>query len=286
MSSQNNKIRYFACIAAAVFIISGCAAQVREPVRVSPGKETVAEALSSLRVQLENAVPFKADGRCLLQYHDEDGKLKREHFPVKLWLNPPVEVYMQGDVAFDPKGIILGSDKEEFWLAVRLKEISGYWYGQWSDKDYPEKLMISPRLVLEALGSVTATAEEKWSLSKEGEFDVLTRQHDGVTTKKIYIGTSDYLIRRIEYFSGDGRVIIFMELSKYRKIAENFFVPGIVKIASGTEGDKGSSVKIILGFVKQVEFTDKQQRRLFVRPPAKDFKHVYKIIRGSIIEQP
>jgi hypothetical protein len=279
-------IRLFVGFAAAILILGGCATQMQKPVRICPGKKSVTESLSSLRVQSENAVPLKADGQCLLQCHDEKGKLKREHFPVKLWMNPPAEFYMQGDVAFDPKGIVLGSNKEEFWLAVRLKEVSGYWYGRWSGKDYPEKLMISPRLVLEALGSVTAVAEEKWSFSKEGEFDVLTRQQGGVTTKKIYIGTSDYLIRRIEYFGGDGRVIIVMELSKYRKITENFFVPGIVKIANGVDGDKGDSVKIILGFVQQVEFTDKQRERLFVRPQAQGFKRIYQIVDGRIIEQP
>jgi hypothetical protein len=286
MMNQRYNYWLFYSFTAAILILGGCAAKMEKPVQVHPERKTVAESLTLLRVQLENAVPLKADGQCLLQYHDEKEKLKREHFPMKLWMNLPVEFYMQGDVAFDPKGIVLGSNKEEFWLAVRLKEVSGYWYGRWSGKDYPEKMMISPRLVLEALGSVTVAAEEKWSLSREGEFDVLTRQQGGVTTKKIYIGTSDYLIRRIEYFSGDGRVIIVMELSKYRKVAENFFVPGIVKIANGAEGDKGDSVKIILGFVKQVEFTDEQQRRLFVRPQAQGFKHIYKVTDGKIVEQP
>lgn len=286
MSSQNNNILFFAGVAAGLFILGGCVAQVREPARVSPGKKSVAESLSSLRLRLESAAPIKADGQCLLQYHDKKGELKREHFPVKLWMNPPVEIYMQGDVAFDPKGIVIGSNNEEFWLAVRLKEVSGYWWGQWSEKDYPGGLMISPRLVLEALGAVAAADEEVWSLSKEGEFDVLIKQEGGIETKKICISTSDYLIRKIEYFSRDGRAIVIMELSKYRKITENFFIPGIVKIANSADSDKGDSVKIILGFVKQMEFTDKQQRQLFSRPHPQGFRHIYKVVDGKIIEQP
>src|SRR4030042_3023485 len=125
-----------------MLIVGGCAGQMPKSVRICPGKESVTESLSLLRVQLESAVPLKEDGQCLLQYTEEKGRTKKENFPVKLWVNPPAEIYMQGDVALDPKGIILGSNKEEFWLAVRLKEVSGYWYGRWSGTDYPEKLMI------------------------------------------------------------------------------------------------------------------------------------------------
>jgi hypothetical protein len=272
--------------AAALIVLCGCAAPIQEPVQVQPAKKTVAESLSALR-QLENAVPLKADGQCLLQYHDEKGKQKREHFPVKMWMNPPVEIYMQGDVAFDPKGIVLGSNKDEFWLAVRLKEISGYWYGRWSERDFPDRLMINPRLVLEALGTVAPEDQESWSLSKEDEFDVLTRRDGGVATKKIYISIGDYLIRKIEYFSAGGRPVIVMELSKYRKVSENFFAPGVVKIANSAEGrNKGDSAQIIFGFINSMNFTDKQREKLFVRPPAKGFKNVYKIIRGKVIKQP
>ena len=255
--------------------------------RVCPGKKSAAESLSSLRMQLENAVPLKADGQCLLQYYDEDKKPKKENFPVKLWVNPPVEIYMQGDVAFDPKGVILGSNEGEFWLAVRLKEISGYWWGRWSEKNCPEKLMISPRLVLEALGTEAVGDEGGWSLSKEGAFDVLTKRESGVEVKKIYINTCDYLVRKIEYLSKDSRAAVVMELDKYKEISKNFFVPGVVKIVNrASNGNKEDSVQITLSSVKPANFTDKQRERLFIRPQPQGFKHIYKIVDGNITEQP
>jgi hypothetical protein len=259
---------------------------MQKPVRVCPGKESIAESLFSLRLQLENAVPLKANGQCLLQYYAEDRKPKKENFPVKLWVNPPVEIYMQGDVAFDPKGIVLGSNKEEFWLAVRLKEVSCYWWGRWSEKSRPEKLMISPKLVLEALGTATVGDEENWSLSNEGAFDVLTKQEGGTETKKIYINNCDYLVRRIEYFDGGGRAAIVMELNKYKKISKDFFVPGVIKIVNCTGSNKEDSVQITLGSVKPANFTDKQRKRLFIRPQEQGVKHIYKIVDGNIIEQP
>jgi hypothetical protein len=257
-------------------------------VRICPGKVSVGESLSLLKAQSENAVPLKADGQCLLQYYNEDKKLKKENFPVKLWVNPPVEIYMQGDVAFDPKGIILGSNKDEFWLAVRLKEISGYWWGRWSEKNYPEKLMISPRLVLEALEALVVEDEGSWSLSKEGGFDVLTKRENGTEVKKIYINTCDYLVRKIEYLGGDdGKVIIVMELDKYSEMSKNFFVPGVIKIVNRASGsNKEDSVQITLSSVKPANFTDKQRERLFIRPQAQGFKQIYEIIDGKIVEQP
>ncbi len=287
MDYQKCDIRLFAGFTTAILILGGCATQMEKKVRICPGKESVAESLSSLKVQSENAVPLRANGQCFLQYYAEDGKPKKENFPVKLWVNPPVEIYVQGDIAFDPKGVILGSNEDEFWLAARLKEVSGYWWGRWSEEGRPEKLMISPRLVLEALGAAAVGDEEGWSLSKEGAFDVLTKRESGIEVKKIYINTCDYLVRRIEYFGGDdGRAIIVMELDKYEKISENFFVPGAVRIVNRAGGNKGDSVQITLGSIKPMELTDKQRGRLFVRPEAQGLKHIYKIVDGNVVEQP
>jgi hypothetical protein len=236
-------------------------------------------------MRLENTSPLKADGQCLLQYYAEDGKPKKENFPVKLWVNPPVEIYMQGDVAFDPKGIVLGSNEDEFWLAIKLKEVSSYWWGRWSEESYPEKLMISPRLVLEALGVAAVGDGENWSLSNEGAFDILTKQEGITETAKIYINNCDYLVRKIEYFNGDGQAAIVMELDKYKEISKNFFVPGVVKIVNRAGRNKGDSVQITLSSVKPMDFTDKQRGRLFVRPQPQGFRHIYKIVDGNVIEQ-
>jgi hypothetical protein len=283
---QKCDIRLFAGFTAVILIFSGCAAQIQKPVRVCPGKESIAESLSSLRLQLENAVPLKANGQCLLRYYAEDRKPKKENFPVKLWVNPPVEIYMQGDVAFDPKGIVLGSNEDEFWLAVRLKEVSSYWLGRWSEESRSEKLMISPRLVLEALGIAAVGDIESWSLSREGAFDVLTKQEGGAKTKKIYINTCDYLVRKIEYFDDDGRATVVTELDKYKELIKGFFVPTFIKIINRTDSNKEDSVQITLSSVKPANFTDKQRKCLFIRPQEQGVKHIYKIVDGNIIEQP
>jgi hypothetical protein len=169
---------------------------------------------------------------------------------------------------------------------VRLKEVSGYWWGRWSEKDYPEKLMISPRLVLEALGIAAVGDEEGWSLSKEGAFDVLTKQKGDAKTRKIYINNCDYLVRKIEYYRDDGRAAVVTELDKYKELIKGFFVPTFIKIINRTDSNKEDLVQITLSSVKPANFTDKQRKRLFVCPQPQGFKHIYKIIDGNIIEQP
>jgi hypothetical protein len=298
-SKPRSNRRLLLTVTSVMLIFAGCAAQMERAVRVCPGKESIAESLSSLRLQLENAVPLKANGQCLLQYYAEDRKPKKENFPVKLWVNPPVEIYMQGDVAFDPKGIALGSSEDEFWLAIKLKEISCYWWGRWSEGSRPEKLMISPRLVLEAFGIAAVGDIESWSLSKEGAFDVLTKQKGGIETKKIYINNGstgspsqaksrdcDYLVRRVEYFDDDGRATVVTELDKYKKISKDFSVPSVIKIINRTDSNKEDSVQITLSSVKPANFTDKQRKRLFIRPQEQGVKHIYKIVDSNIIEQP
>jgi len=282
---QQDSPRLFAGFAAVILILGGCAAQIQKPVRVCPGKKSAAESLSVLKSRSKNATPLKANGQCLLQYYAEDDKPKKENFPVKLWVNPPVEIYMQGDVAFDPRGIVLGSNEDEFWLAMKPKEISSYWWGRWPEESYPEKLMISPRLALEALGVAEVGDIESWSLSNEGAFDVLTEQEGSTKTRKIYINNCDYLVRRIEYFDDDGRAVIVMELDKYKKALNDFFVPTFIRIINYTDGNEENSARITLGSIKSTNFTDKQRRRLFARPQPRGFRHICRIVDGNIVEQ-
>ena len=123
-------------------------------------------------------------------------------------------------------------------------------------------------------------------MSKEGAFDVLTKQEGGSETKKIYIKTCDYLVRKIEYFDDDGRATVVTELDKYKEISKAFSVPSVIKIINRTDSNKEDSVQITLSSVKPANFTDKQRKRLFIRPQEQGVKHIYKIVDGNIIEQP
>lgn len=290
-SKQKNSRRLFFHFAAAILVLVSCARQVKQPVRVCVGEKSAAEVLSILRLHSENTMPLRANGQCLLQFYAE-GKRHKENFPMKLWVNPPVEVCLQGDVAFDPRGIVLGSNEREFWLSIRPKEVSTYQWGQWSEECHFKKLMISPKTLLEALGIAAVgsdeSSEENWFLSGEDDFDVLTKRNEqGAIIKKIYIYSGDYLVGRIEYFGAGGEIVIATGLDKYKEVSEDFFVPTIVKIVKRAEDGKEDLVSITLSLrsIKSANFNEKQRNRLFTRPEPRGFKHIYKIGGGNMIEQ-
>lgn len=239
-----------------------------------------------LEQRAENIVPLKATGQCLLQYYDEGRKHKKENFPVKLWTNPPSEIYLQGDLAFDPKGIVLGSNEDEFWLAMKPKEISGYWWGRWSAGPCLDNMMIGPQILLEALGITKANDQQNWSLLNEGGFDVLVNRQGTTESRRIYIDNCDYLIRRIEYFDA-GQPAAVAELAEYKEVIKGFFVPSVIKIVNlSKDNDKDLvSIRLNLKSIKPASLTEKQRKRLFTRPQPKGFKHIYKIVESDMIEQ-
>jgi hypothetical protein len=306
-----NQIFFHSIVAS--LILTGCAEQLQMPTRICPGKETAIEALSILSSRSRKAVPLKANGQCRLEYY-ADGKLHKENFPVQVWLNPvrsfcqqgtdvvydtsnglnpPAEICMQGDVAFDPRGIVLGSNEDEFWLAIRLKEISSCWLGTWAEANSVEGLMINPRIILEALGimagDIDETRPEGWSLSKERIFDVLTRHKAGDKVEiiqKIYIYNCDYSVTKIEYFDINERPILIVELDKYEQVVEEFFTPRSIKIIKcGANLEDLVSITVNLTSVKSANFNAKQRGSLFNPPKERGFKHIFINIDGKWMEQ-
>ncbi|UCE99125.1 MAG: hypothetical protein JSV82_08075 [Planctomycetota bacterium] len=271
--------------AAALLILVGCAHQKYEPLQVCPGKKSSVEALSVLRSHSQNVVPLKANGQCRLQYYAE-GKKHNENFPVKLWMNPPAEIYLQGDVAFDAKGIVLGSNEKEFWLSMKPNEISSFWWGKWQEETWLAKLTISPKHLLEALGIAAVSGEKNWSLSKENAFDVLTKQKGQTEIQKIYISNCDYLVRKIEYLD-EGKVTVVTELNKYKKVSQGFLVPSVIKIINRIDdvNKDPDTITLNLKSIKSANFTESQCKVLFTRPQPRGFEHIYKIVNGEMIEQ-
>ena len=285
MSYQHYNLRLYFCFAVAILIFAGCAPEIQKPIEVVQGKESVAEALSVLKARSQNAVPLLARGRCLLQYYDADEKKrKKESLTVLVLVKPPVEIYLQGDATLAPKAIVLGSNEREFWLALRPN--STYWWGQWSEQVSSKGFMINPRTVLEAIGVVEIKTEENWSLSSEDPFDVLTRREGGVVTKKIYIYSRDYLVKKIEYFDSNGQAVAYTELGDYKEVSEGFFVPALIKIIGYGQNNGEDSLNINLDFnsVRPKEITERQQK-VFERPPPRGFKHVLVNEGGKWIEQ-
>jgi hypothetical protein len=274
-------------IFALILFHAGCEPQRREPEPIFPGKKTVSEALHVLNSRSQNMGPLKASGQCLWQHYSE-GKARNEHFAVKIWVNPPAEVYLQGDIGFNPRGIVLGSNANEFWLLIK-PEVSRYSWGKWSEQGSSSGLMFVPKTLDEAFGIVEVSDEKAWSLSKEDNFDVLVRGNNnhGID-KKIYISRRDYLVRKIEYFDVNGEAMAIAELDRYREVSKEFFVPASIKIIMyGEEGSDGSAtIRLSLTSVKPESFTEIRRNILFNRPKMSGYKNIYRIINAQMVEQP
>lgn len=276
--------KYAASIVIAMFFLAGCAYEAKEPLWICPGKRSVAKALSALKSNSQKIVSLKANGKCRLRYYVEDkSKPQTENFSVKLRVNPPVDIYLQGDAPLVHKAIVLGSNEQEFWLSIRPKEISAYWWGKWSEQDNSNGMLINPKILLEALGIIEVDEEENWSLSNEGPFDILTKQDRNIVTKKIYIYNCDYRVRKIEYFDPNSQVIACIELTKYKKVSEKCFIPSSIEITTNSQSDTENSDSITLNLksIKPAMIND----ILFKRGPHRGFKHVYQVINGKWIEE-
>jgi len=178
-----------------ILIFAGCATQTQRPIGPCVGKKTTAEAIETLNSRRQQTEPIRAAGQCLLQYRLE-GKQHKENFPVKLWVNPPNDIFLQGDVAFDAAGLVLGSNADEFWFWLKPKEISAYWWGKWSQAGQWQSFAINPAVLLEALGSVGVPGDD-WSLT-HGRLDVLwLHSEQGTLLKRIFIEPCDYVVTKI-----------------------------------------------------------------------------------------
>jgi len=273
-------------IVTAIVVLAGCTPQIQKPTKVCPGKPSVDDALDALQAQSQSAVPLKAHGNSILEFYVEGKKKpRREILDVKLRVNPPAEIYLQGDKSIMAKAFMLGSDEEKFWLTIRPKEISVHIWGMWSEQDSAGGPVINPRNMLEALGISQIDTEGDWSLSNEGAYDILTKKEQGVTTRKLHIYCCDYRVRVIEVFDSEGRAAATAELDRYKEISDGFFVPSLIKIKTlpRDETEKPFTITVNLTSIQPHE---KWPGLLFERPSRlRGIKTIYRMENGKLIEQ-
>lgn len=275
--------------AVAMLILAGCTPTLITPTDVCPGKKSVNEALAALRANSQNMVPFRADGQCYLEYYAEgkDEPSSENLIVQQLWVEPPVNFYLQGDKHLIPRALVLGSNEREFWLAIRPKEISLYVWGQWSEQESSEGPTINPRTLLEALGIGDIDTSEDWSLSNKGAYDILTKRQRGAITKKIHIFCCDYRVRKIEFFDSQGQVAAVAELDKYEDVSEGFHVPALIKVTTYNESarDKPFIFTLQLQRLRLAELNEPRRKFLFTRKPPDGFKNVGRIVNGQLINE-
>jgi hypothetical protein len=275
---------------AAILLVSGCATQPQK-LQVCPGKATAAEALETLGMRAEHAVPLGAIGRAILTYHAPDRKKPERHaLDLRLRFEPPRDIFLQGGTAVAPKAAVMGSNQGEFWLALSPKEISSYYIGRWQDVRDFEGLVLSPRVMLESTGLVIVSDAEpnaaSWRLENKGPYDILTQQDEtGHLVKRLHIYACDYSVRKIEYFDQRGKVAAVAQLGEYQPVVEGFEVPTRIDVVSTRPDGRRDSIEMTLSTVKTTRFTEEQRQVLFSPPDTGRFEHVYRYEEGQWVPE-
>jgi hypothetical protein len=267
--------------ALAAICVVGCGPKAPKALEICPGKTSLAESLIVLRSRFENAASFKADGKCTARFYDPDKeKYRKESFDVTVWFDSPSNLLLHGDIAFNPRGLVVGSNAEEFWLAMKPKELgNSYYSGKWSEARGFARLILSPRMLLEAFGVIDVGDARMWSLSNEGAMDVLAaRDEAGQIVKKVYIYSCDYNVRKIEYFSDGKEPAAILELGDYENVGPDASVPVVINIITASKNRTRDSFKVKFSSIKPYEFNAENRRRFFEPRSPKGFEHVYRVI--------
>jgi hypothetical protein len=177
------------------------------------------------------------------------------------------------------------ANADEFWIWLKPKEISAYWWGRWSQADAWNGLVLSPTALFEAFGSVNLH-DGRSSLTRMNNLDVLVLYNEqGTVLKIIHIEPCDYVVSKIEYLDNTGKLIGRAEFADYEQIDDGFSVPTSINIIAFSSDGNNDSARISLNSLKHTQVSDQQRKRLFVRPQPRGFEHVYEIIDGAAVEQ-
>ena len=254
--------------------INGCQEpQAATPARICSSKENITEANAALAEHRENIKGVRAGGNILLQYYDDEDKLRKENLGLTLRYYPPDLLYFRGDVLAQ-EVLRLGTNADEFWILFKPKEISSYHWGNISEaKNCPSYYWIDTQNLLDALGVVQEYPSG--ALSGQDDFDVITETLPGGAQKRLYIDRCDYLVRKIEYLDPYGQIKAVTELDKYVQNGDESFVPSKICML---DHDNKTTVEIGLRDVRRFEPTVRQlEGKLFRRPEPKGLEHIYRL---------
>lgn len=275
-----------------ILLIGGCATEPqKQKLQICPGKATAAEALQTLTARAHSAVPVWANGQAVLTYHAPDKKKPERHsLVIEFRFDPPARIYLQGSVTAVPKAVVLGSNEEKFWLALRPKEISSYYLSRWQDVPDYEGLVMSPRIVLESVGIVSMPGSEpnaaQWRLENKGPYDILTqRDESGHPVRRLHVYACDYTVHEIEYFDHRGKVAAVAQLGGYESVVPGFQVPTQIDVVSTRPDGRKDSVVMELRNVRTKPFNEKQREGFFCPPDADKFEHVFHYEDGQWVPE-
>ncbi|MBN1124438.1 MAG: hypothetical protein JXA82_05470 [Sedimentisphaerales bacterium] len=237
---------------------------------------SVEEAISLFDRRRESLISLRSGGDCRILWYDEKGGKHEEKPSVKLFFCPPEKVFLVG-TGLIGEMLRLATNEQEFYLRIKPKEVSAYWYGSRDMLRYcSETMLINPESLLEAMGLVQV--DPTWILTRDGSMDVLTKLHpDGKIAREIWIDCALRQVRRMTYHGRTGQKLVTVELADYGIVDLKIEVPQQIEMTiHGTE-QKDALVQLKLSGIKPFEPTEKQREGLFERADSGGFEHVYEL---------
>ena len=269
-----------------VTLLAGCALKVKKPERICKGQPDVLSAIARLSSDASHLTEIKASGDGTYEQTDANGRQGPESLRLLLFMAPPQNIYVQFDVSLAKRAVVIGSNDSEFWLAIKPKDISKYYWGRWEENGLStrtciEKLLPGSQIWLEAMGIFRFDANDvqNWKLSNESAYDILTKYDpNGVILKRIHIYNCDHRVRKIEYFDQEGNVTGVARLDKYELVngSDQWFIPHELEINVTTEQGLRQNVFLRISEAATKTFSQKE-RTLFVRPSSRSFNDVLKL---------
>jgi hypothetical protein len=274
-----SRIFAIACCLLPLALLCGCQPQM-EPLKPCPGKLTSAAAIGDLNARTAAMPGLKASGRCTIEYYDEDGKKRHESFPAIIRTSPPQGLYFQGNLII-PKGLILGTNSQEFWLVIKLKEVDSCWYGPMFGCTATPALLLSPSSVLESLGYLKLDPDNAggYAMKYEAPYDVVTMLDEkGALARKVYIYSCDSTPRKMEYY-GPGNKLVMTTTLQYYRPAGTGAVPTQIDMTLYGEKDRAQKLSITLNkdTLETFEPTAAQAAAIFTKPDVSNLKHVLRL---------
>ena len=250
------------------------------------GKPTVTVAIEDLNARTAKMPGLKASGQGIIEFYDEDGKLRREPFPVIIRTMPPQGLYFQGNVIV-PKSVILGTNAQEFWLWIKLKEVDSFWSGPFGGcvsgaSEASPVMLLSPASILESLSYVKLDSQNPggYAFRHKSPYDVVTMlDAQGLPARNVYIYSCDSTPRKIEYFGPGNKLMLTTRLSNYAMVTPELAVPTRIEMTFIDEKDRSQKLSIALNkdTLEVFRATPRQATGLFTKPDPVGTRHIFRL---------
>lgn len=258
-----------------LMLLAGCSVTPRRPFSC-PSGENIHKVINEWNKNSSSRVSLRAYGRCHIDFETEEESYD-ENFSIKLWATQPDNIYIQGDIFFNPKGIIFGTDSKRFWFAIK-PEVDTFVSGTFPVIPSSSLPALQMTTLADCLFINKIRETESWVLEKNEKYDILCKLDDNnKPLKKIYINRCDHLPGKIKYYKASGKAAIIVKISHYKQLQTGGYFPGKISIEYLGMDNNKNLIELKFKTIKKDEFTEAQKMVLFNPPDASGFENVYRL---------